>query len=292
MRNRNIINISHREHSFYFHYENKGSSKGMISYHLHNDYEIYFLLEGKRRFLIDSTEYCIEENSIVFINKNVRHMTCTTKDSRHKRFVLNFNDGYIQKEASHLIESLFINGPTIIKVPDDKSHQFLDLLYRLEKEYTEEHLNFPLYIQTLLIQFLIASKRLYNERKTINSKSSPRTNSENKIVASIIKFINENFHRTFSLTTISQKFYLSEGYICQLFNRLTGYTIIQYTHLVRIIESKKLLHETDLKISVIASKVGFSSHVHYCRVFKKNVGKTPTQYRTDTKEVDSLITLQ
>ena len=46
--------------------------------------------------------------------------------------------------------------------------------------------------------------------------------------------------------------------------------------------AKKLLVTTDMKISEIAQKVGYTSENSFYAVFKKTVGCTPNQYRENS----------
>ena len=44
-------------------------------------------------------------------------------------------------------------------------------------------------------------------------------------------------------------------------------------------EAKRLLRYSDKSASSIAAYLGFSSHGHFCKVFKKYAGMTPNEYR-------------
>ena len=52
-----------------------------------------------------------------------------------------------------------------------------------------------------------------------------------------------------------------------------------FENTTRLTEAKKLLNETELGISEIASKVGYYSGWTLARVFKRYEGITPTAYR-------------
>jgi len=69
------------------------------------------------------------------------------------------------------------------------------------------------------------------------------------------------------------------------FNRFikkcTGKTFVEYVNDIRIGYASKWLIERDLSISEIAFMCGFNSIANFNRVFRKNKGSTPTQYRQD-----------
>jgi len=65
----------------------------------------------------------------------------------------------------------------------------------------------------------------------------------------------------------------------QVFKKTTGINISNYINNKRIEGAKDLLIETDAKIIDIAYHVGFDNLTHFHRQFKKQTGKTPSEYR-------------
>lgn len=59
----------------------------------------------------------------------------------------------------------------------------------------------------------------------------------------------------------------------------------EYISDYRINKAKELLRDTNIKISGVAEKVGFSDAAYFYRVFKKSVGVTPAQYRVTHRSV-------
>ena len=61
---------------------------------------------------------------------------------------------------------------------------------------------------------------------------------------------------------------------------------------VRIERSKELLRQPHMRLADIAQLAGFEEQSYFCRVFKKVLGVTPTQYReagmtSDTEKTPS-----
>ena len=71
----------------------------------------------------------------------------------------------------------------------------------------------------------------------------------------------------------------SRSYLSRMFKENTGMNLLDYLHTTRLTEAKKLLNDTDLGISEIASRVGYYSGWTLARVFKRYEGITPTAYR-------------
>ena len=61
---------------------------------------------------------------------------------------------------------------------------------------------------------------------------------------------------------------------------MTGLNFTDYLSRVRIEKAKNLLLNPNLRVSEIAFEVGFQSLTHFNRVFKKILGQSPTDYRS------------
>lgn len=72
---------------------------------------------------------------------------------------------------------------------------------------------------------------------------------------------------------------ISEVYLRKLFVKYFHLSPKQYLIDLRIKKAKQLLSEGSLKTADISELCGFSSTYHFCRLFKKHTGMTPSEYR-------------
>ncbi len=63
------------------------------------------------------------------------------------------------------------------------------------------------------------------------------------------------------------------------FQQATGLSPLQYVHTLRIEEAKQMLEAGDEPVERIADEVGYEDAGFFSRLFMRNVGLTPTQYR-------------
>lgn len=102
----------------------------------------------------------------------------------------------------------------------------------------------------------------------------------NIIVAQIKDIISKRYMQPVTILEIASEIYLTPTYLCVLFKHETGQTINEYLTNYRITKAKTLLHDPQLKIYHISQAVGYNSLNHFTRLFKKNVGVTPGEYRS------------
>ena len=64
----------------------------------------------------------------------------------------------------------------------------------------------------------------------------------------------------------------------RIFKRVTGQTIFKYLNSIRINHAKAMILNSPWKMAKIGECVGFADEYYFSRVFKKYMGKSPTEY--------------
>ena len=80
-------------------------------------------------------------------------------------------------------------------------------------------------------------------------------------------------------THLAEKVFLSPGYFGDLIKKETGLTAQRYIQNKVIDLSKQYVMDKQLTINQVAYKLGFQYPQHFTRLFKQQVGVTPTEYR-------------
>lgn len=99
------------------------------------------------------------------------------------------------------------------------------------------------------------------------------------VIAQIRDYINGHYSEKLDLNDIAHEFGFNYHYIFSYFNQHISEGFSGYLNTVRIKKSCSLLAETKMAISDISAAVGYSDHGYYCRIFRKIMGQTPSQYR-------------
>ncbi len=95
----------------------------------------------------------------------------------------------------------------------------------------------------------------------------------------IIQFILANQSNKISLEEVAGEANLSKEAFCRFFKERTRMTFTEYLNQLRIMEAKKLLENSNSDITQLAFQVGFENMSYFHRVFRRQTGKTPLQYR-------------
>jgi LacI family transcriptional regulator len=106
---------------------------------------------------------------------------------------------------------------------------------------------------------------------------------DDREVAGAVRFIREHACEGINVADVMRVMTLSRRILEQRFQRLLGRTPHEEILHVRLNRVQRLLAETDLPLYLIAERTGFE-HVEYLSVvFKRELGKTPRQFRTEAQ---------
>ncbi|MDI9863931.1 helix-turn-helix transcriptional regulator [Flectobacillus sp. DC10W] len=82
-----------------------------------------------------------------------------------------------------------------------------------------------------------------------------------------------------SVHAIASELHTSARYLSDLLKQETGKTALEHIHIFLIDEAKNLLLGTDKTIAETAYQLGFENPPYFSRLFKKEVGLTPVEFR-------------
>ncbi|ENH98007.1 AraC family transcriptional regulator [Gracilibacillus halophilus YIM-C55.5] len=269
------VNTSIRNQSIYVHVADQQNTKQMKVPHLHHDYEIYYLVQGERFYRIQGQEFKVHENQMVFIDRNTLHQTFEKQGVAHQRIVLNFHGSFLTSSYEGIIQELFAEGPHVLTIPDQDIALFNQLFYKMTEEYQAHDPYAQLYLQNLLSQLLIESRRIlttHEENIFVDKRYQHH-------VSELLGFIHSYYYLDLSLRFLSERFHLNEHYISRMFKQVTGYSFTSYVNRIRVAEAERLLKETNLQVNQIASQVGYTTNVHFYRMFREIVGIAPSAFR-------------
>ena len=97
----------------------------------------------------------------------------------------------------------------------------------------------------------------------------------------MIDFIEVHYKEDISIQDLASYCSMNANYASQLFKQRMGFSFVQYLKTLRIAHAQWLLSKTDETIFSIANEVGYSNYFYFAKVFKKETGLTPTEYRAE-----------
>ncbi len=117
------------------------------------------------------------------------------------------------------------------------------------------------------------------DKQAYFSTFQPSRNHKDDLVASAQEKIERNYQDTTTIEALIKDIPSSRRNMVRRFKQITGITPIEYLQQTRIEAAKKLLEQTTHQMNEVIFQSGYSDPKAFRKVFKKNVGMTPSQYR-------------
>lgn len=241
-----------------------------IKEHAHDYYHLFYVLSGTGVFYVDKKEYRVTRDVCIIIPPKMLHelekVNCDLLTTYEVKFTV-FSQ-HIQRDLSLL--------PQVLQGDD-----FIKTLLSMIVENGLSRL--PYYIQAAdsslctMVNYLARGKQDIAQSK-LNSQLIDTTGFSD-VTIGIIIFIEKSYADAVTLGMIAESVKYNRNYICSVFKKDTGITIIDYLNYVRIRHASEYFSYSDIDISHVCARVGFKNVSHFNRTFRKFVGFSPSIYK-------------
>ena len=237
-------------------------------YHVHDEYEILYVVNGKVLYNIIDKQYELEPGDMILIPKNTLHKI-GNPSSKSKRIILSFTEEFIKHHSTPKTDLLVVFN----KIKDTNIHK---ISFRNQTKNTLEsylkHLC-DLFISNeygddLIYNLTFAKTMLLINKQFNEVEEEYIPNTDDIHISKIVKYIDENYSRKVLLEDIAKHLSLSVSRVCHLFKEKTGISILQYINKKRLIKSKILLKK-GFSIYYVSSECGFQDYTSFFRNFFK-----------------------
>ena len=232
-------------------------------------------------FVLNTGEVLEQERAEQFAPQN------TVSFQKNKKAV---HDAFYQKDKETLEREivLFLEKIDFVQMkPQEIREEYIQMMYfilNLVKENSSR-----IYEKILKLNPVqnIGNSVTVHEIKAVFSAVSQvlvsnldeRQNISNYIILKAIAYIRSHYQEGVFLEEVADSLDITPEYLSTLFNREMGENFTSFLKKFRISHAKRLLKETDKKISDIALEVGYSDPKYFSRVFKMEEGISPGEYR-------------
>jgi AraC family transcriptional regulator len=139
----------------------------------------------------------------------------------------------------------------------------------------------PLALDEAALQLLAALlENTYRQRGISGSRARPASSElHHEQVRRTVLLLSTRFAEALSLDAIARAVHCSPYHLARLFRRISGLSIHQYRHRLRLREALQRLAEGRSELSALALELGFSSHSHLTDSFRQAFGVPPSAVR-------------
>lgn len=252
--------------------------------HCHNFLQIALCLEGRGKYVFSRKEYEVSKGDVFIVNSFESHYAESKLPETIKFLFIIFLPDLIVSPNGTLFDFEYLS-PFWYNHEDfcNKIDGSIDIarsiardIAEIKKHWDVKYVGYKHLINAGLRKILGLLIRHYEALDPV--KAADRANRHIKIQRAM-DYIDQRYAENLSLKEVSGIIHMSESRFRHLFKEITNIGFKDYINLVRLNAAKKLLVDTDINISDIASNVGYSNISQFYKIFDKYISMTPAVYR-------------
>lgn len=252
--------------------------------HTTPEFMLYYFIHGTGNIKIEGRSYEIGEGDMILLNPTEIFHCSIDSSKYHERFVLHIDDTVMQNfpcDCHELLNSFYkrqkgygnhISAQTV-------AANGLDTLVQSIYQHIQrnESVNTAMVI-CKTIELLAQLNLLLTDLSAI---TKPPT-YENKLIHSVLHYLNGHFQEDISISTVSQKFNIDKSYLSHLFKANVGTSLWNYVIFRRINYFNNLITQ-NYSIEEACHLAGFQNYSNFYRLYKKHMDLTPQQFKQQHK---------
>lgn len=260
--------------------------------HRHKELEINFVQggAGAQRVVGDSIETIGDLDLAMIGSEDLEHVwnqgQCKNRDIRE--ITIQFDKSLLPEEL--LAKNQFSSINTMLKKAQNgisfpaetimKSYMYLDKLAHTKDSFEQ-------LMMMLDLLYILSQSNCNILASTTFAKSSK--GSESRRIQKVKEYVTENCERELTLSEIAGIVGMSPSSFSRFFKTRTGKTLTAYILDVRLGTAARALVNTTSSISEICYSSGFNNVSNFNRLFKRNKGITPKEFRQIYKKHSAII---
>lgn len=259
-----------------------------VQLHSHTFYEILFCNSGNPDYLIGSNRYHLKRGDILLIPPGVSHRPLFPRQltTPYERFVLWLDTDFWNRsilkhsDLNFSFEQCEKSGAYLLRTPQPTWEGLLAGFRSLLQESRQQRLGWQLCVTAGALCLMAHISRTYFY---MDSPAPPI--KQERLLDDIFKYIDTNITRKLTLEIVAGQFFVSKSTVSHLFSEQMGVSFYHCIIQRRLIAAKTFILQ-GLPLRQVWEQCGFSDYTSFYRLFRKEFGISPKQFRTiyDSKQ--------
>jgi len=204
----------------------------------------------------------------------------------------------LDKSVDFLFESLYISFDFIVNLPlpnhfdsffnikdypclpvsENTMQYLLEYFAFIVKQY---HRSKPPHRETIMkgLLFSLITEFIHIYKSNETNKKKIVSSRKETITENFIKLLMNNYKDERIVSFYASQLYITPKHLSKTIKEVTGRGVMDWIHLVLIINAKTLLKNTNKTVSEISEDLKISNVSFFCRLFKEQTGMSPLEYR-------------
>lgn len=123
-------------------------------------------------------------------------------------------------------------------------------------------------------------KKMYEFTRLIHEKILQES-QKSELVEQVIEYLEHHYTEELNLNDIANEFFIAPNYLYKKFKEKKDMTVMQYLENIRMNKAVELLKNTNISVTMVAGMTGYNDSNYFSRIFKKNYGISPREFRNN-----------
>lgn len=233
--------------------------------HRHDYYELLLYRNCGGSCELNGEKYEISDNCLFLLTPNDFHRIDAQNSDKSESIVVSFSESIADKE----LISMLAFSPRVWYAPTKLCAELLENLHDCYK-CNDAQREFKMYhiLNAILCEVLEKSQ-----------KAKAETNYISPTVARAMTMVLTDISDDITLTKTAAACGMTAAYFSDLFHKQVGKSFKQWLNSVRIEHAKRLLEKNNMPILEVCYECGYNTPSQFIKMFKRETGVTPTEYR-------------
>jgi len=253
-------------------------------YQSHHFYEIYFLLQGSIRVIVDELDLNpVMGETLIYPPSCMHRITHTDPSLPYERFYIYLSKEYLNAMSTPdynfiaELERLTAGGRCYFRPGEEAVRELTEKADAIIEAARDTSPAAVLANRCRMTMYLIRLLGLLEESIASTEDSASSRMNE------LIRYINQNAAQPLSLDQLEEVFGISKYVLLHEFKDYTGMSIYQYILTRRVLLAQQLIQQ-GAKPNQACEQSGFTDYTSFYRAFKARTGKSPNQYSKSRQE--------
>lgn len=247
------------------------------TFHWHNEYEMIGILKGTINIRVSSESITLNEGDIFLVNSRVIHAIRCIEDENNLCMILQMSPELFTSEENENSDIRFYLDSTQKDEEPERGFAYFyrnlaQLVYESLKE--DSHSSFRIRAQVCAMIADLFDYVIYDVRFR-----DPVSQNQQELAVSVIEYMEKYLEEDSIVDMACRQFGLSRKSLDRVLKTMTGVTGKEILENLRVERAKSLLKNTDKNMNYILDSCGFGSEKTFYRVFRRETGLTPNEFR-------------
>ncbi len=236
--------------------------QSMFTSHIHNDYELFYFVEGDADYVIGSAVYHMNRRDLLVIKPGDYHYLRLRSSQPYERYIINFDEGDLQLPEGAVQQTGMFHIAS-----DSMIHRFFEDLPKVRAAFSQEEQK--AFVRSGITMVLLLLKHHMQQRQVLPEEG-------NLVLKQILQYIDQHPQEAITAGELASRFYVSTSWIVHIFQRCLGISLMQYVREKRIRYAQALIQQGAAPMEV-AVQCQFENYATFYRQYKAVLGCSPKE---------------